>query len=380
MHEIACPACNTPSSFDFRDYILTCPFCSSSFKFDVDSGLKEIFSDHYIVPNTSDPRAVKELVHEWLKRLHHRPGSTSSEFFVTDIKGMSIPYWVVSLEGHSYWKGLVSRKFKNRLETHAGADYLVEAGQFRRSYRWAICARQNLCESWGMTRLHEPQEQVQTDWDGFPLDSTFSRGRLSSGEESERSAYDIREFFDFKFANGLPIAGVQINEEEALRRAQNHVNLYHYKLAKLNVDFLVDIRTELEIAGIQLLHLPFWHAKYIYRPRTALRHFYQPKEKNVLLDGYGKGVLKGELAIIYQDKIIVNAFVCAAAAIVFLLLGAAWHPAFFLIALFTVGVGVVSVLKSAASKKAAVPDDLMDHGGLRTKSIGVGNETVSQAG
>lgn len=379
MHEIACPACNTPSSFDFRDYILMCPFCSSSFKFDVESGLKEIFADHYIVPNTSDPRAIKQLVQEWLKRLHHKPNSANAEFFVTDIKGVSIPFWVVSLEGHSYWKGLVSRKFKNRLETHQGADYLVESGQFRRSYRWAICARQNLCESWGMTRLHEPQEHVQADWDGFPLDSTFSRGRLSADESSERSAYDIREFFDFKFANGLPIAGVQIEEEESLRRAQNHVNMYHYKLAKLNVDFLVDIRTELEIAGIQLLHLPFWHAKYIYKPKTGLRHFYVPKEKSVLLDGYGKGVLKGELAIIYSDKVIVNAFVCAAAAIVFLLLGAAWHPAFFLVALFTVAVGATSILKVTSSKKEPLPDELMDHGGLRTKNATAGGESFANA-
>jgi|GEM_PF-465448 len=370
MHEIACPACNTPSQFDFRDYILMCSVCSTSFKFDVESGLKEIFSDHYIVPNTSDPRAVKELVHEWLKRLHHKPASASSEFFVTDIRGVSIPFWVISMEGHTYWKGLVSRKYRNKLETHPGAEYLVETGQFRRTYRWAVTARQNLCETWGMTRLHEPQEQVTADWDGFPLDSTFSRGRLRADENSERSAYDIREFFDFKFSNGLPIAGIQVDEDEALRRAELHVNLYHQRLASLNVDFLVDIRTELEIAGIQLLHLPFWHAKYIYKPKTALRYFYSPKEKSVLLDGYGKGVLKGELAIIYRDKVIVNSVVAAASSIVFLLLGAAWHPAFFLVSLFAMAIGGFSVLKAIGSQKQPEPDDLMNHGGLG-KSLGM---------
>jgi len=340
MHELACPGCGSPSQYDFRDYLLMCPFCSVTFHLEAESGQKEIFGDHYIVPNTSDARKVKELVLEWFKRLHHNPAVAEKEYFVTDIRGVSIPFWVVSLEAHTVWKGLAQRS-KRTLESAPGSDYLLEKGQFRRSYRWAVCARNNICETWGIARLHEPKEPITVEWDGFPLDSTFSRGRLQD-MENERSAYDSREFFEFKFSNGLAVQGVQVDEDEALRRARSQVELYHFKLAGLNVDFLTDHRTELEIAGIQLIHLPFWHARYVYQPRTALRHLYKPKDKHVLLDGNSTGVLKGELAIVHRDKVWVNALVTAVCSVIMFLLGAAWHPAFFLVALFLLAVAGLS--------------------------------------
>jgi len=340
MHELSCPACGSPSQYDFRDYLLMCPVCSATFRLDMESGQKDVYGDHYIVPNTADPRKVKDLVMEWLKRLHHNPSLAEKEYFIVDISGISMPYWVVSLEAHTVWKGL-TKKHRRTNEDIPGSDFLVEQGQFRRSYRWAINGRNNICEKWGLTRLHEPKEAIKVEWDGFPLDSTFSRGRMQEIEK-ERTAYDSREFFEFKFANGLAIAGIQVGEEEALRRAKQHVDLYHYKIAQTHVDYLLDQRTELEIAGIQLLHLPFWHAQYVYRPRTALKHLYKPKEKHVVLDGHTTGILKGELALVHRDKVWVNALVTTIAAVLFFLLGAAWHGAFFLVAIFAAVVAGMS--------------------------------------
>jgi len=329
-----------------------CPFCSATFRLDLESGQKEIYGDHYIVPNTTDPRKVKDLVMEWLRRLHHSPDLAEKEYFITDISGLSVPYWVVSLEAHTVWKGL-TKKVRRSLEEIPGSDFLVETGQFRRSYRWAVSSRNNICEAWGLTRLHEPKEAIKVEWDGFPLDSTFSRGRMQEIEK-EKTAYDSREFFEFKFANGLSIAGVQVDEEEALRRAKQHVDLYHYKIAQIQVDYLLDYRTELEIAGIQLVHLPFWHAQYVYRPRTALKHLYKPKEKHVVLDGHTTGILKGELALVHRDKVWVNSLVTGIAAVVFFLLGVAWHGAFYLVAIFAAIVAGMSAY--IATTRAARSD------------------------
>jgi hypothetical protein len=341
-----------------------CPYCSRSFKFDPDTGLKESFTDHFIVPNSSEPRAVKDTVIEWLKRLHHRPDGAQHEFFVTNVTGILLPFWIVSLEGHTYWKGLVSRKFRNRLESHPGAEFLVESGQFRRSFRWAVSARQNLCEFWGLTRLHEPLEAVSVDWDGFPLDSTFTRGRLVKDENTDKSVYDAREFFEFKLSNGLNVAGVQVNEEEALRRARQHVELFHYKLSCLNVDYLVDIRTEFDIAGIQLMHLPFWQAKYIYQPQNILRHFHRPVAKTVLIDGFGKGILKGELAVVLDDKVKINAYVCAVSAVFLFLLGFSWHGAFYLVGLFACAISIGSFYKLMSKNSPQMADPSAQDGGL----------------
>lgn len=333
MYELSCPNCSAAAQYDFNDYLLMCPFCSTSFRRDEETGQKEIYSDHYIIPHAATPAQVKSDVVEWLSRMHHRQGAVNQEYKVKTLRGLCIPYWIVSMEVHTAWKGLVKRETRQRLDTHPGADWLTESGQFKRNYRWAVSARNNICESWGLTRLHKPKEQITVEWDGFPLDSTFSRGQIRPADAS-RGVYDARERFDTKYSNGLPIIGVQIAEEEALRRARYHVEQYHLQLARLNVDFLIDFRTEIEVAGVQLVHLPFWFATYFYQPRSALRHVMRPREKHVLIAGYNNGILDGELALKRNDKIWVNAIICGLATVLFFLLGIVWHPAFLLVALF----------------------------------------------
>lgn len=346
MHELSCPSCNAPSQYDLRDYLLMCPFCSATFSIDQESGKKDIFTDHYIIPNANDSRSIKTLITEWLKRLHHSPEGVEKEYFVTDINGFSIPCWIVSLEAHTLWKGLTKRQ-RHSLDQGQGSNYIMETGQFRRNYRWVISSRSNLCEHWGLTSLHEPKESIDVDWDGYPLDSTFSRGRIDpnmgvkKGDE-ELSAYEVREFFEFKYANGLPILNIQVSEEEALRRTKNHVTKYHDALAKLNVDISIDVRTELEIAGIQLIHLPIWHARYVYRPKSLLKHFHQTKEKNVILEGYAGSVLKGEIAIVQRDKLWINTIVCGISTLLLFFLAAVWHSAFVIVAFFTMCIAVAS--------------------------------------
>ena len=306
MYELSCPNCSAAAQYDFNDYLLMCPLCSCTFHRDPDTGHKEIYSDHYIIPQTSTATQVKTDVQEWLARMHHKQGSANQEYTVKTLKGIYVPYWIVSMEAHTAWKGLVKRETRQRLESYPGADWLTESGQFKRNYRWSISARQNICESWGLARLHKPKESIPVQWDGFPFDSTLSRGQIRP-LDSNRTIYDAREFFETKFANGLPIIGIQIPEEEALRRARHHVEQYHLELSRLNTDYLTDFRTEIEIAGVQLIHLPFWLATYYYHPRSALRHFMTTSERHVLMAGYTNSVIDGELAIKRNDKIWINA-------------------------------------------------------------------------
>ncbi len=352
MHELNCPTCNTPSQYDFKNYLLVCSFCSATFRFHLDSGEKEVYNDHYIIPTTMDAGSVKNLVQEWLRRMHHQPGAISKEYFITDIQGVSIPHWVISLEAHTAWKGLV-RKSGKIFEGNNVRNFIEEHGNFYRSYRWCVSSRKNIFEYWGLDRLHVPKEQIRVDWDGFPLDSTFSRGRITESKGVERSAYDVKEFFEYKFANGLPILDIEIGEEEAMRRARIHVDRYHFELAKLNVDSLIDYETLFEIAGIQLIHLPIWEATYIYSPDNFLRHIQAPKERNLVFEGYTSGVLKGELAVIRQDKLQINAMICLALSFFLMFLGVIWHSSFFLVSIFTLGVAGVSYYISSVAKHRA---------------------------
>ena len=351
MHELMCPSCNVPSQYELDDYLLMCLFCSTTFSFDKVSGKKTTYTDHYIVPNGSDSSQIKILVKDWLKRLHHQPGRVEKEYFVTEMYGVSLPCWIVSLEAHTKWQGLVKRHSHRPFESGIAAEYLQESGVFRRNYRWGVHGRKNLYEIWGIASLHEPKEAVLVDWDGFPFDSTFSRGQTNpdlgakvhkEGKVDVLSAYDAREFFDFKFSNGLSVLGIQIDEEEALRRCKNHVMRYHHDLAKLHVDLLIDIRTELEIAGVQLLHLPFWQAKYVYSPISALKYFTPMRERWVAIEGYTGGILKGELPIVKNEKMWINTWITGGLAVLFFSLGAGIHPALLLVGGFFLLVCIMS--------------------------------------
>jgi hypothetical protein len=193
-------------------------------------------------------------------------------------------------------------------------------------------------------------EPIDVDWDGFPFDSTLSRGRLS--EEKQKPNYEARNFFEFKYANGIPILGIEVDETEAIRRAKQHIDHYHSKLSKLNVDFLIDCQNEIEIAGIQLIHIPMWKVTYQYKPKTTLRHFYKGTEKRLILDGYGRGVLHGELAIRQKDKVAINSYVAVGASLVFLLLSLLWHPAFIVVSIFSAFIAAASFHLAAKEKEA----------------------------
>ncbi|MDB2447468.1 hypothetical protein N9W79_02455 [bacterium] len=360
MHELNCPNCNASATYETSDYMHMCPVCSSSFLVHYKEGTKEIFNDHFIVPNQSESGKVQSSVTEWLRRLHHKPAQTKKEFIVSDITGYSIPFWVVSVEVHTRWKGFVKRQTRNFMDPTPGGNFLTEEGVFSRTYRWCVSARGNLFEHWGLAQLHVPNEELDVEWDGFPLDSTFTRGILDAdaltrkiGDEViSAHVYEEKEPFEFKFANGIRVLGVQTPEEEAIRRAKRHIDLYHEKLSRLNVDTLVDVRTEFDFAGIQLVHLPFWFGKYVYRPANMLSHFQQPKERNIIVEGFTNGILNGEFVMTQSDKLVINTYVTALAAVVLFILGVLWHSSFFLIALFAGGVSVASAQVSSVRKKA----------------------------
>ena len=73
MHELNCPSCNAAASYETTDYVHMCPVCSTSFVVRYDQGIKEVFNDHFIVPNQAEPSKVKDTMIEWLRRLHHKP-------------------------------------------------------------------------------------------------------------------------------------------------------------------------------------------------------------------------------------------------------------------------------------------------------------------
>jgi len=374
MHELNCPSCNTPSQYELRDYLHLCPYCSITFNMDYATGNKQIYSDHYIVPNLVDSKKLRETMTEWFRRFHHNPNLVESEFKIVKINGISIPFWVITMEVHTKWRGYVTRKIENKLDASPNAKFLTESGTFRRTYRWAVSARSNIHESWGMIHLHEPHEDIKVQWDGFPLESTFSRGAIvgtsgSNDIKNYNSIYESKEHFDFRFANGSKILSIQIDEQEAVRRAKRHLDEYHLMLAREQCDNLIDIQTEFDMGGIQLIHIPVWNGTYIYRPQGLVRYLTKYSEKNILLEGLIGGILKGEIVMVQEEKLVVNTYVTAALAALFMAAAIAVHPGFVFVGLFFAMVAIASlqIAKKRADKRT---ENVKNHSDSHSPVVG----------
>ena len=155
------------------------------------------------------------------------------------------------------WKGLIKKINPNKVGA-ATIDFIEESessdedidGQYRRN---------NICEL-GALRTHESKEDIDINWDGFPFDSTMSRGALTDDEIKMHMTLEI--ILNLNIQTVYPL-GNSVDEYEALRRARHHLNQYHTQLSQLNVDHLIDYRTEFEIAGVQLIHVQLESEVYV---------------------------------------------------------------------------------------------------------------------
>ena len=341
MFEVSCPSCNSSFEYDVEDYIHLCPYCSASFIIDLEEGAKDLVGDHYIVGNRIDREGIENIFFSWLKERYHRPDRIKDEFQVLGVYGISLPFWVISMEAHTFWSGhsLKAKQYPGQPLSY-GSRFVKEENRFSRRYRWSIMARNSPKEHWGLERLHHPRENIMVDWDGFPLDE--SMGKVV---DNSPPIYDSKQTFKFEHANGHTIAGVQVRERSAIARAKDQVTEYHRRICKTKVGTLYEHRTEIEVVGIQLIHLPFWVLRYAFTPKSVFRYFTTARERRLVISGYTDAVLDAELPLDNTDKVMTNFFICGVLAVVSLLLSFAIHPLFVLVSFLFAAVCVLSAWK-----------------------------------
>lgn len=349
MFQVSCAACNASFEYNIDDYIHLCPYCSTGFVIDLDEGVKDVIGDHFIVPNRVDREQVEGIFFDWLKARYHRPDRIKKEFSVLGSYGISLPFWIVSAEAHTFWSGHSQKA--NKYSGHPNdysSRFLKEDGRFSRRYRWSILARKSPKEHWGLERLHRPKESVLVDWDGFPFDESLG---AAVKEGSVSSVYEARQAFKFDHANGLSIAGVQVKESSAIARAKDQIQEYHRRIAKTKVGTLYEHRTEIEVVGIHLVHLPFWVVRYSYSPQSVFRYFSPARECRVLVHGFSDSVLNGEAPLTNSDKVLTNMIVCGFIAVLSLALAVFFHPSFLLVMIIFASVCALSARKLVGREK-----------------------------
>lgn len=338
MYEVGCAACSASFEYNVEDYIHLCPYCSSGFILDLEEGAKDLIADHFIVPNRGDKEHVEKIFYEWIKERYHRPERISKEFKVLGSYGMCVPFWVVSLEAHTFWGGHSEKNGTDPTSSDYGSAFVKEDGRFSRRYRWAILARSSPKEHWGLERLHNPMEPVMVDWDGFPLDES-----MGFAKDNVPPIYEAKRMFKFEHASGLTCAGIQVKESAAIARAKDQVQEYHRRICKTKVGTLYEHRTEIEVVGIQVIHIPFWFLRYAFVPQSVFRFFTTARERRLVIQGYTEAVLEAELPLNATDKVMTNMVVCGMLGFLSLTCAVFIHPLFFFL---TVAFSLICVLSA----------------------------------
>jgi hypothetical protein len=329
MYEVSCPTCLEILEYDTRDAVHLCPNCSCSFQMDIAEGTKSILSDHYILPVQILEKEAEASFWSWAKSRYHK--DPQKDIVLEKKIGSVLPFWVISLEAHTQWSGYIYPK----------QDPVLLEGKWSQRYRWAVLAKEHSYpETWGITQLHQPIDlDVKVEWDGFPLDES-----LGLDPKTQKSMYTFKNPFKFEFASGLTVENIRDNEDKAISKAKDHVQSYHRALSQKKIEKLINYRTEIEIVGTQILHVPMWQMLYRFEPKGMLA--LSPKRKHVLIQGFTGEVLQAEIPVTFKDKMSIHTLMISSITFFSLMLSVFYHPLFFIAFMLFLSLTVLATYKS----------------------------------
>jgi hypothetical protein len=236
---IRCSHCGAPVDFKPGELVATCKYCG--FTTVIETGQAFNF-EHSVLLNNYSPEQIEDLVRDWMRSGFMKPGDLAKKAKITEKNLIYLPFWVVSLEATTTYKGIFERI----------APPIVKEGQLKKEYDWLVLARQ---ASGFPTREYD-----------VPLD-----GKIS---------------FDFRKIEGFAkLLNSELEREHALEAARQQIDAHHRFLLQQDIDRLVEETTTVDLKQMLYLHAPVWFIKYEYKDNS-----YQ-----MLIDGSKGMVLKGDI-------------------------------------------------------------------------------------
>jgi hypothetical protein len=171
-----------------------------------------------------------------------KPSDLAKKARITEKSLIYLPFWVVSIEAKSSYKGIFERITPS----------IVKEGTIEKEYNWLVLAR-------------EATEFPTREYD-VPLEG--------------KMPYDFRQIEGF-----AKILNSEIDRDEAIDLAKQQIEAHHRFLLQQDVDKIVEAHTDFDVKQAVYLHAPIWFIKYEYRGQS-----YQ-----LLIDGATGTVVKGEI-------------------------------------------------------------------------------------
>jgi DNA-directed RNA polymerase subunit RPC12/RpoP len=236
---ISCSHCGAPVEFKPGEIIATCKYCG--FTTVIQTGQAFTF-EHSLLLNNYNPDQVEGIVRDWMRSGFMKPSDFAKKSKLTEKNLTYLPFWVVSLEATTRYKGIFERI----------SPPIVKEGQIKKEYNWLVLAR-------------KAAEFPTREYD-IPL-----TGKIP---------YDFRKIEGF-----AKLLNSEIQRDQAMDLAKQQIDTHHRFLLQQDVDRIVEADTVVELKQMVYLHAPIWFIKYEYKGNS-----YQ-----LLVDGATGMVLKGDI-------------------------------------------------------------------------------------
>jgi hypothetical protein len=239
VDEIKCSHCGAPISFQPGELLATCKYCGYTVV--IETGQTFTY-EHSLLLNAFDQVQVETRVKSWMREGFMKPSDLARKAKLTGSELIYLPFWVVSVEARSSYKGIFERI----------APAVVKEGVIEKDYDWLVLARK-------ATQFPTKEYQV-------PLE-----GKIP---------------FDFRRIEGFAkVLNSEIDKNEAEEQAKAEIEGDHKFLAQQDVDKIIEMKTEIKIEETVYLHAPIWFIKYEYKG----------KGYRLIIDGATGGAVKGDI-------------------------------------------------------------------------------------
>jgi len=239
VDEIDCSHCGAPIEFKPGEILATCKYCGYTSV--IETG-KAFTFEHSMLLNKFDPTQVEEPIRGWMSGGFLKPSDLAKESKIVEKNLVYLPFWVVSVEAKSSYKGIFERI----------TPAVVKEGKIEKEYNWLVLAR-------------EAAEFPTREYD-VPLE-----GKIP---------YDFRKIEGF-----AKVLNSEIDRDEALELAKQQIEAHHRFLLQQDVDKIVDMNTDFDLKQMVYLHAPIWFITYDYRGETY----------KLLIDGATGTAVKGDI-------------------------------------------------------------------------------------
>ncbi|MGB9740385.1 MAG: hypothetical protein ACP5IM_00370 [Candidatus Bathyarchaeia archaeon] len=241
VEEISCPHCGAPLPFEPGEIVATCRYCG--FTVVIETGSAFVF-EHSMLVNRYDPARVEEPIKAWMSSGFLKPPDLAKKSKITEKKLVYLPFWVISVEVKSKYKGIFERL----------TPAAIKEGVIEKMYEWLVLARR---------ASNFPTREYDVPLEG-------------------KVPYDFRKIEGF-----AKVLNSEIDKDEAVELAKQQIEEHHRYLIQHDVDKIIEMKSDLKINQSVYLHAPVWFVRYEYKGKI-----YQ-----LLIDGSSGMVIKGDIPL-----------------------------------------------------------------------------------